>query len=172
LKPVSVFHIEPLTRGHDRTFFDCGEPALNDYIKRHARQNQDRGIGRTYVAAEADGVRVFGFYTIASASIRPRDLAESERRRLPRYRVPMVQVARLAVDSSARGQGLGESLLYHALQLATRAADMIGIFGVEVYAKHETAAAFYRRFGFVPLEDDRLHLYLPVHTARTLIESS
>ena len=166
------FHIEPLTRGHDRASFDCGEPALNEFIKRHARQNQDRRIGRTYVAAEADGVRVVGFYTIASASIRPHDLPEPERRRLPRHRVPMVQLARLAVDSTATGQGLGEALLYHALELATRAADMIGIFGVEVYAKHETAAAFYRRFGFVPLEDDRLHLYLPIQTALTLVESS
>lgn len=168
---MSVFHIEPLTRGHDRASFDCGEPALNEFIKRHARQNQDRRIGRTCVAAEADGVRVFGFCTIASASIRPHDLPDPERRRLPRHRVPMVHLARLAVDSSATGQGLGESLLYHALELATRAADMIGVFGVEVYAEHETAAAFYRRFGFVPLTDDRLHLYLPIPTARTLIES-
>jgi GNAT superfamily N-acetyltransferase len=168
---VPVFNIEPLTRGHDRTSFDCGEPALNEFIKRHARQNQDRGIGRTYVAAEADGTPVFGFYTIASASIHPVDLPEPERRRLPRYRVPMVQLARLAVDSSATGQGLGESLLYHALQLATHVADRIGVFGVEVYAKHETAAAFYHRFGFVRLEDDRLHLYLPIPTARALIES-
>lgn len=169
---MQAFNIEPLTRGQDRAFFDCGEPALNEFIKRHARQNRDRGIGRTYVAAEADGVRVFGFYTLASASVRPWDLPESERRRLPRHRVPMVQLARLAVDSSAAGQGLGGALLYHALQLAVRAADLIGIFGVEVYAKDETAAAFYRRFGFVPLEDDRHHLYLPIHTARTLIASS
>jgi len=168
---MSRFHIEQLTRRHDRASFDCGEPALNEFIIRHARQNQDREIGRTYVATEAGALRVVGFYTLTSASIRLHDLPEVERRRLPRYRVPMVQIARLAVDSSATGQRLGESLLFHALQLATHAAGIMGIFGVEVYAKHETAAAFYRRFGFSPLEDDRLHLYLPTHTARTLIAS-
>lgn len=168
---MSFFNIEPLTRGHDRASFDCGEPALNDFIQRHARQNQDRGIGRTYVAAAADGVRVFGFYTLASASIGPLDLPEADRRLLPRHRVPMVQLPRLAVDSSATGRGLGESLLYHALQLATRVADIIGVFGLEVYAKHETAAAFYQHFGFMPLKDDHFHLYLPIRTARTLVES-
>ncbi len=168
---MSLFNIEPLTRGHDRASFDCGEPALNDFIQRHARQNQDRGIGRTYVATAADSARVFGFHTLASASIGPLDLPGADRRLLPRHRVPMVQLARLAVDSSATGQGLGESLLYHALQLATRVADIIGVFGIEVYAKHETAAAFYQHFGFMALEDDRFHLYLPIRTARTLVES-
>jgi predicted N-acetyltransferase YhbS len=83
----------------------------------------------------------------------------------------MVKIARLAVDSSATGQRLGESLLFHALQLATHAASIMGIYGVEVYAKHETAAGFYRRFGFTSLDDDRLHLYLPTDPVRTLIES-
>jgi GNAT superfamily N-acetyltransferase len=163
------FAIEPLERRHDRTAFDCGEPALDEFIRRNARQNQDRGIGRTYVATEPDALRVLGFYTLASASVLPNVLPELERRHLPRYRVPMVQLARLAVDRAASGQGLGESLLFDALKRSALAADILGVFGVEVYAKHEAAAAFYRRYGFAPLDDDRLHLYLSIATLRALL---
>jgi GNAT superfamily N-acetyltransferase len=163
------FHIEPLERRHERAAFDCGEPALDEFIRRNARQNQDRGIGRTYVATEAGGLRVLGFYTLASGSILPADLPEPERRHLPRYRVPVVQLARLAVDRTASGQGIGEALLIDALRRSALAAEILGVFAVEVYAKHDDAAAFYRRYGFVPLEDDRLHLYLPISMVSPLL---
>lgn len=162
------FAIEPLERRHDRTGFDCGEAALDEFIRRNARQNQDRGIGRTYVATEPDALRVLGFYTLASASVLPNVLPEPERRHLPRYRVPMVQLARLAVDRAARGQALGEALLFDALKRSAVAAEILGVYGVEVYAKHEAAASFYQRYGFAPLQDDRLHLYLPASTIRAL----
>ena len=158
------FHIEPLVRRHDRSAFDCGEPALNEFIQRHARQNQERRISRTYVAAEVGGIQVLGFYTITGTSLAATELPEAERRRLPRHRVPMVQIARLAVDRLAAGQGLGEALLFHALGRAALVAEVMGIYGVEVYAKHDRAAGFYHRFGFLRLEDDRLHLYLPMST--------
>lgn len=162
-------HIAPLERRHERAAFDCGEPALDEFIRRNARQNQDRGIGRTYVATEPGGLRVIGFYTLASGSVLPGDLPEAERRHLPRYRVPVVQLARLAVDRSASRQRLGEALLFDALRRSVLAAEVLGVFAVEVYAKHDSVVAFYRRYGFAPFEDDRLHLYLPIATVRALL---
>jgi GNAT superfamily N-acetyltransferase len=170
MKPISV-DIAPLGRRDDRASFDSGEPALDDFFRRNARQNQDRGISRTYVATVQDESAVVGFYTLASGMVSAGILPEVERRRLPRYPVPAVQLARLGVDRSAHGAGVGKSLLSDALGRSLRAAEIIGIYAVEVYAKHVTAAAFYQRFGFAPLEDDRLHLYLPIHTIRATLDS-
>jgi GNAT superfamily N-acetyltransferase len=82
-----------------------------------------------------------------------------------------VKLARLAVDRAVHGGGVGKALLADALRRSVRAAEIIGIFAVEVYAKQDTAAAYYRRHGFAPLEDDRLHLYLPIRTIRAGVES-
>ncbi|MBD0320363.1 MAG: GNAT family N-acetyltransferase [Gemmatimonadetes bacterium] len=171
MNPIYV-DIRPLGRGHDRTSLDCGEPALDEFFRRNARQNEDRGISRTYVATARGESRVLGFYSLAAGSVPVGDLPETERRRLPRYPIPAVKLARLAVDRSAQGGGVGKALLADALRRSVRVAEIIGIFAVEVYAKQDAAAAFYHRFGFAPLQDDRLHLYLPIPTARTLIESS
>ena len=163
--------IKPLGRQHDRASLDCGEPALDEFFRRNARQNEERGISRTYVATVQGESRVLGFYSLAAGSVPVGDLPETERRRLPRYPIPAVKLARLAVDRSAQGSGVGKALLADALRRSVRAADIVGIFAVEVYAKQDAAAAFYHRFGFVPLEDDRLHLYLPIHTVRAGLES-
>ncbi|HEX8451990.1 MAG TPA: GNAT family N-acetyltransferase [Longimicrobium sp.] len=166
MNPISV-DVAPLERRHDRASFDSGEPALDTFFRRNARQNQDRGFSRTYVATVQGVSRVVGFYTLASGMVSAAILPEAERRHLPRYPVPAVQLARLAVDRAVHGGGVGKSLLSDALRRSIRAAEIIGIYAVEVHAKHDTAAAFYRRFGFAPLEDDRLHLYLPIHTIPT-----
>lgn len=165
MNPIPV-DIMPLGRRHDRTSLDCGEPVLDEFFRRNARQNQERGISRTYAAMAQGESRVLGFYTLAAGSVPAGDLPESERRRLPRYSTPVVQLARLAVDRAAQGGGVGKALLADALRRSVRAADIVGIFAVEVYAKQDAAAAFYHRFGFAPLADDRLHLYLPLHTIR------
>lgn len=168
MNPIPV-DIRPLSRGHDRGSLDCGEPALDEFFRRSARQNQERGISRTYVATARCESRVLGFYTLAAGSVSVEGRSETEQRRLPRYPVPVVQLARLAVDRAAHGGGVGKGLLFNALARSLRAAEVIGIFAVEVHAKHD-AASFYLRHGFVPLQDDRLHLYLPLHTVRTLVE--
>lgn len=164
------FVVEPLSRAHDRTSFDCGEPALDEFLRRHARQNQERDVSRSYVAVRETGdARVLGFYTLASGSLAAERLPEEARRRLPRYPVPVVHLARLAVDRSARGLGLGEALLFDALRRAARAGEVVGIFAVEVVAKHERAREFYLKYGFLPLTDNHLNLYLPLATVRELL---
>jgi GNAT superfamily N-acetyltransferase len=169
MKPIAV-DIKPLRRGRDRASFECGEPALDEFFRRHARQNQELNISRTYVATEQGGSRVLGYYTLAAGDVPAADLPEPERGRLPRYPVPTVKLARLGVDRAAQGGGVGKALLGDAVRRSIRAADIIGIFAVEVYSK-PPAAAFYRRNGFAPLEDGRLHLYLPIHTIRVGVEA-
>jgi len=158
MKPAYV--IEALEKRHDRSSFKCGESALDNFIRSYARQNDDRGLGRTYVAVVKGDAIVRGFYTISSGSVTFETVPE----KLPRYPVPVVHLGRLAVDESVRGHGLGAHLLVDALRRAAEVAGQLGIFAVEVHAKTQTARDFYVKFGFSPLLDDELHLYLPVRT--------
>lgn len=159
------YTIEPLTAKHDRESFDCGEPSLNDFLKRFARQNNEKGLGRTYVAVKAGETRIDGYYTISSGSIRFDVVPEN----LPRYPVPVMHLGRLAVDHSAQGQRLGKVLLADALSRAVEISEKIGIYAVEVHALNESARNFYVKFGFVELADNRDHLYLSVKKIRKLL---
>ena len=98
------------------------------------------------------------------------DLPGAERKRLPKYPVPVVHIARLAVDQDAQGQGLGACLLVHALRIARMVADEVGVRAVEVIAKDPAARDFYRKFGFESLPKDALHLYLGMRAVRKLFE--
>jgi ribosomal protein S18 acetylase RimI-like enzyme len=158
------FEIEPLTTRHDRQSFDCGEPSLNDFLQRFARQNDDKGLGRTFVAVHPGETAILGYYTMASGAV----TFDSVPEKLPRYPIPVIHIGRLAVDMKARGRGLGEWLLIDALRRATMIAEQIGIYAVEVRAVNDMARAFYLKYGFVALLDDPLHLYLPMKTIRQL----
>jgi ribosomal protein S18 acetylase RimI-like enzyme len=115
--------------------------------------------------ALADGQRIAGYYTLASASLLLADLPASTRRKLPRYpTVPAVRMGRLAVDQAFKGQGLGGALLADALERAAR--SKIAAFALMVDAKDEAAAAFYQHHGFIALPDSTLTLFLPLATVR------
>lgn len=163
---MSDWAIEALARRHVRDVFDCGEPVLSEFLRRYARQNEDRGLTRTYVAVRGGDPHVLGYYTLRMGAVEADAFPAQEARRLPRYPVPVVHIARLAVDTSVKGQGIGQALLASALKKACLAADSIGAFAVEVVAKTPEAKRFYEKFGFRRLEDDALHLYLPIATAR------
>jgi len=156
--------IEKLSSRHERDDFDCGVEDLNAYLLRYSRQHERRGIGRTYVVVENGDMRVLGYYTISSAAVGFDTVPEN----LPHHPVPVALIGRLAVDKGARGRGLGESLLVHALQSAHRASDIVGIYAVVVDAKDEVARTFYLKYGFNDLKDDQLHLYLPMKVIRKL----
>ncbi|HXG65015.1 MAG TPA: GNAT family N-acetyltransferase [Blastocatellia bacterium] len=156
--------IEPLSSKHDRNSFDCGEPSLNTYLRQYARQNDERGLGRTYVAVEPGETRVEGYYTLSTGAVTFEQVPE----KLPRYPIPVVHMGRLAVDLRAQGKGLGELLLIDALKRAAQAAEQLGIYAVEVRALNERARDFYLKYGFTPLLDDELHLYLPMKVIRKL----
>ncbi len=161
--------IEPLRQRHDRGSFDCGEPALDEFLQKFARQNQDREISRTFVAVRGTTLRVLGYYTISAHALEASRLPPEMARRLPRYPLPVVHLGRLATDRSAQGQGLGEILLWDALKKAILASDLIGIHAMEVLAKTPGAKRFYEKYGFAQIPEDPLHLILPLATARKLV---
>lgn len=166
------WRIEPLRRDHGRAEFGCGEPALDDYLSRFARQNHESGVARTFVAVhEAEPARILGYYSLAVGAIDKATLPPSATRRFPNFSLPIARLARLAVDRSQQGKGLGEDLLLDALSRCLRVAEDVGIIGVVIDAKHERAKAFYARYEFDALPDHPLILWLPLPALRKLFES-
>lgn len=160
--------IELLARDHERQPFDCGQASLNDFLKKHARQNAEKDVSRTYVLTLPPSPRVFGCYTICSGALRWEDLPTEAAKGLPKYPVPVVILARLAVDISQQGKRLGGDLLIDALRRIQRLAGEVGICAVVVDAIDERALNFYLKFGFQPLLDDELHLFMLLKTIRAL----
>jgi predicted N-acetyltransferase YhbS len=150
----------PLAAAHDLAAFDCGASALNEYLKKYALQNHQNQSARSYVACR--GRRVVGYYTLAAGSVRREETPSRVAKGLAKHPVPVVLLARLAVDRGEQGKALGAGLLKDALLRAAQAADLIGCRAVLVHAKDEKAKAFYQRFGFEPSPIDELHLYLLV----------
>lgn len=164
----SLWVVELLSKRHKRDTFESGEPAIDDFLRRYARQNQDENIGRTFVAIEEGSSEVVGFYTLTVASVGREQFDEALVKRVPRYPLPVAHLGRLAVSKNAQKKGLGEHLLLHALAQILRVSQVVGIFAVEVRAKHERARKFYARYGFVSLKDDPLHMYLPMSDVEAL----
>lgn len=164
---TTPYRIELLSTQHDRGAFDCEEPSLNEFLKRYARQNAEKGLGRTYVAVIPGEAHVYGYYTISSGSVQFDTIPE----KLPRYPIPVAHLGRLAVDRQAKGQGLGKALLADALNRVLAVADQMGIYAMEVFALNAAAKDFYLKFGFRQLLDDTHHLYLPVSFFRKPITS-
>lgn len=156
--------VELLSREHGREHFDCGVEPLNAYLRQTARQHQERGISRTFVLTE--GKTIFGFFTLAATEGFTGDLPSAIAKRLP-SRIPAVILARLAVDVRHQRKGYGAALLAEAFLRVASASNQLGIAGLFVDAKDEQAAAFYRRFGFVPLVSNSRRLFLPLASIRS-----
>lgn len=163
-----TWRIELLRRSHQRDQFDCGEESLNAFLQRSARQNDAKDISRTYVVLKEDSPEILGYYTLCSGSIAFDTLPEDRARKMPRYPVPTGHIARLAVDRTRQGQGLGALLLADALKRIQEIAEQMGIHAVTVQALNAKARSFYKAFGFLSLQDDPLHLFLPMATIRDL----
>jgi GNAT superfamily N-acetyltransferase len=169
---VKRIEIRPLRPDDDRSAFSCGQPDLDRFFHHYAGQNQFRlHLAVTYVAA-LEG-RLLGFATVSVGSLERRTLPSPRmKRRLPGYPLPVLRLARLAVDTAAQGLGVGRSLLRHVLDLALDQRESFGCIGVVTDARPD-AVAFYTRYGFEPLEGVRegaLHgeatpLFLPLASA-------
>ena len=154
-----------LTREHDRTAFDCGNDALNDYLRRYARQNHESGGDKCFVAiSNGERTRICGFYTLSPASVVYAQAPEIARKGLARYDVPVFRLGRLAVDLKEQGQGLGARLLFRAGARCLRVAQEVGGVALLIDAKDEQAADWYRGFGALALRDTPLSLVLPLAT--------
>jgi predicted N-acetyltransferase YhbS len=162
-----TWRIEPLRQTHVRGRFDCGDEALNRFIRQYARQQQTRGLNCSYVALPEAGETVVGFYSLSAGSVAFSELDAALK--LPRYPIPVARLGRLAVDRAWQGQGVGQALLAHAFQLIIALSGQIGIYAVVVDAKHEQAKAYYQQLGFIPCQDQTLTLYLPVATLQSAV---
>jgi len=158
------WRIETLSELHDCRRFRCGEHALDAYLRRHALSNDRRGLGRTYVAVDCGTSAIPGYVTLCTSAIH---FAHVPAASLPHYPIPTLRVARLAVERSAQGKGVGTALTLTALRIAVEVAERAGVFAVTVDAKSEPIRDFYQqRFGFSELLDDPLHLFVTIEDLR------
>jgi len=159
-----VFEELPLDPAvHDRQAFECGVPALDEYLQRLAEQHRRRGISSVYVLVDSGRPDfILGYYTLSAAEVDVARLAEEERKRLPRYPVPCFRMGRLACRSEQKGRGLGKLLLGCAVDRCLKARKQVAAYALLVDAKDKTAKAFYVHFGFKPMFYSGLTLYLPL----------
>lgn len=158
------WRISALAAHHDRLDFDCGEPALNIFLQRLARQQSDRDFNRSYVADVPGEPRIYGFYAVSAAAVNFENFPTVLK--LPRYPVPVARIGRLAVDQRSQGTGVGTALLQHAMDLAALLSQQIGLHALFVETKNEAAAAFYLRYGFERFPDHPLNLFLTTDLIR------
>jgi GNAT superfamily N-acetyltransferase len=155
---VTSFRIETLNLQHDVEGFDCGQEALNRYLHRYALTNQRANAARTYLGFGDESL--VGYYTLAVGAVAHADAALRLTKGMARHPVPVMILARLAVDRRWQKQGIGSGLLKDAMRRTTQAAEIAGIRALIVHAKDESAREFYERFGFAPSPTDPFHLYL------------
>jgi GNAT superfamily N-acetyltransferase len=159
--------IEKLRRDHNVDQFDCGNGALNMFLHRHAWQNQQANAAQTYVGlSDSD---IVGYYSLSVGSVRHEDAPERMRKGLARHPIPILLLARLAVSAQRQGQGIGSGLLKDALGRGLAVADIAGIRAFTVHAKNNEAAAFYRRFNFIPSDIDESNLFVLLKDVKALI---
>lgn len=151
----------PLNDRHDRKGFDCGDVELNGWLCQVARQHKEKGVSSTFVAVAEDASQdVLGFYAISLAELVNADLPAQYRKRLP-ARVPVFRLGRLATSAGYQGNGIGEFMLFDAIDRVTRIASEVGGVGFVVNAKH-SAVDFYTQYGFEQMADHSHNLFLPL----------
>jgi GNAT superfamily N-acetyltransferase len=164
--PLSA--VEKLSRDHHVSSFDCGKPPLDHWLKRFALTNQQSDAAVTYVVHRAG--RVVGYYSLAAGSVRPDEAPARIAKGLARHPIAVILLARLAIDRTERGKGLGKALLADALLRSAGAADIIAARAILVHAIDDEAAAFYRNFGFEPSPLDPKQLMLLMKDLRATLK--
>ncbi|MEZ5536729.1 MAG: GNAT family N-acetyltransferase [Thiolinea sp.] len=164
--------IQPLSKSHLRKNFDCTEAELNRYLQQTALQHQQKLISRTWVAVNpAEPAIILGFYTTTLAEVPPQNFNNNDAKRLPKNPLPVVRLSRLATDRQHQSKQIGQRLLIDAITKTARLLEEFSIVAMVVDAKNQSAAGYYQHFGFIPLQDDPLKLYLPAQTLLEVNES-
>lgn len=159
------FFIEALTSAHQRSRFECGEPDLDTWFIKQARQQQDRGLSRTFVLLD-NASNLAGFYSLSASAVEPRTVPEDIVRAYTQYfPISAILLARLARHIDYRGQRLGDLLLVDALKRCVRSANDIGVAMIIVDAKSPGAVVLYQRHGFQFFPDSN-RLWLSIKDAR------
>jgi len=167
------WHEGSIGKQHNRDAFDCGDAALNEYLRRYARQAHEQGGAKTFVAvSDDDPMRVLGFYALSPASVAYARTPEIIRRGLARHEVPAFRLGRLAVDRSVQHQGLGGQLLLAAGRRCLRAAQEVGGVALLIDAKNDAVANWYASYGALRLLDAPLSLLLPLATLKAALEAA
>jgi GNAT superfamily N-acetyltransferase len=169
---LPAWHEEPIARHHDRAAFDCGVAVLNEFLRRHARKNHERGGAKTFLAVSDSDGQILGFYSLSPASIAYERTPKIIKRGLARYEIPVFRLARLAVNRSVQQQGLGGQLLLAAGRRCLMVAIEAGGVALLIDAKNELAAQWYAGYGAVPLLDTPLSLLLPLKTIHAALSTA
>ena len=160
-----AWHEEPISKKHDRKAFDCGDPSLNEFLQRYARQSHESGAAKTFVAIDnTDNKTLLGFYSLAPGALTYAESPELVRRGLARHDVPGFRLARIATDLRRQGQGLGGQLLAAAARRCLRAAVEVGGVVLIIDAKNDRAARWYANYGALPLSSKPLTLVMSLAT--------
>lgn len=146
--------------------FSCGVLELDQYLKMYAKQNEKKRVGRTFVLLN-DSNAVIGYYTLSTAQISFEELPSGHSKGMPHYPIPAARLCRLAVDSSCKGQGIGQHLLMEAIDRVLNASSEMAAYALVVDAKKDSKA-FYLKYGFIPLNGQDLKLFLPLNTLENI----
>jgi len=166
-----AWHEEPIHKRHNRETFDCGEAALNEFLRRYARKSHELGGAKTFLAIDdTEDKYILGFYSLSPASVAYARTPDAAKRGLARHDVPGFRLARLAVDRRFQGQGIGGQLLLAAGRRCLRAAAEVGGVVLVIDAKNERVAEWYASYGAVPLLDAPLSLLLPLATIEAALK--
>ena len=159
--------IEKLQPHHAVEAFDCGQEALNRFLQKHALQNQRSGGSQTYVGLINE--TVIGYYALAVGSVEQDHAPERVKKGLAKHSIPIMLLARLAVDLNWQKQGIGAALVKDATLRTLQAADIAGIRALVVHAKDDVAKKFYERFDFLPSPTDPLHFFMLLKDVRKIV---
>lgn len=159
--------IEKLQPHHAVEAFDCGQEALNRFLQKHALQNQRSGGSQTYVGLVNEAV--IGYYALAVGSVEQDHAPERVKKGLAKHSIPIMLLARLAVDLNWQKQGIGAALVKDATLRTLQAADIAGIRALVVHAKDDVAKKFYERFDFLPSPTDPLHFFMLLKDVRKIV---
>jgi predicted N-acetyltransferase YhbS len=149
--------IEKLAPTHDPSTFDCGSEPLNRFLSLHALQSQRAGISQTYVATV--GLDIIGYHTLVVGHVEHDEAPERLSKGIPRHPIPVIILARLAVNRGWQGKGVGAALVVDAMRRVLHAADIAGVRAIVVHAKDEVAQRFYEHLGFERFPQKQLTLY-------------
>lgn len=162
-------HIEKLAKSHPVKAFDCGVAPLNQFLHRFALQNQRKDGIQTWVAVSDH--QIVGYYSLTVGSIEHDSAPDNLSKGLSRHPVPVMILARLAVDINFHGKRIGQGLLLDALRRTIQAADLAGILAMLVHAKDDQAARFYNHFEFHPFPEEPLTLFRLLKDVRAVMEN-
>ena len=161
--------LELLQRKHDRNQFSCGVTTLDTYLQKQAMQHAKSGVSRTFVLTN-NSPEIQGYFSLSMGSIDKSNLPDKMHKKFPHHPLPIVRLARLAVEQSHQGKGIGKKLLTHALYKCYQLSNEIGMIAIVIDAKDENARQFYLQFEFDSLPDQALTLWLPVGALRKLFD--